>query len=125
MIYASYFFAAVPVALQAIANAVAAAMWVQSGDNHSFDFLTLQDAQSNLFCAVYSGCTDEFAATLPYLASNPQALHDTVAMVLARDWPEIAAPNQAEISLFCGVLKLSVNASIEDALTSTSLRAVI
>ena len=59
------------------------------------------------------------------MPAGPEQLHATVAMVLVRDWPEIVVPTQAEISLFCEMLKLSVSTSIADALTDTSLKAII
>ena len=121
MIYPASFIAIVQKSLQATANAVAAAMWVQPGDSLSFNFITLQDSAGNQYAAVFSGCTNEFAATLPYLSSDPILLHQTVAMILARDWPEIVAPTQAEIDAFCAGLKLSVNTQFDTSIKEYGL----
>ena len=57
------------------------------------------------------------------MPAGPEQLHATVAMVLARDWPEREIPTLGEIEGFCAALVMAIDVSYLDALESFSLRA--
>ena len=119
--YNHTFTIAVPAEMREIANSVAAAMWVDIGDDKSFTQLTAVDALGQELAVCYAPCDDNFAASLPYLHAYPEQLHATVAMVLARDWPERQIPTLGEIEGFCAELKMAIATPYTAALQSFNL----
>jgi len=105
----------IPADLSSTARAVAAAMWVDMGDDKAFN-LKAQDAQGKQFVATHCGCVASFEASLPYLQANPAMLRATMAAVLPVDWPDIPVPTIAETEQFCTAMKLQIGGSFESAL---------
>ena len=54
--------------------------------------------------------------------AGPEQLHATVAMVLARDWPEREIPTLGEIEGFCQQLKMAIDSSYQESLTQFGLQ---
>lgn len=119
--YPHNFTIAVPAEMREIANSVAAAMWVDIGDDKSFDALTATDALAHEWAVCFAPATDAFAASLPYLHAFPEQLHATVELVLARDWPERQIPTLGEIEGFCMALMMVIDKSYLEALDSFGL----
>jgi len=62
------------------------------------------DLEQAVYTTYSSPCSQELAASMPYLLANPGMLQGMVAQDYAARWAEFGVPTVAEIEVFCGLV---------------------
>lgn len=91
--------------LYSVACAIAKALDTDSAGERNYGPATLTDAAGNEYTPdSYTStvpCTPEFAAQVPLLLADHEALHALVAAAYADRWPDLECPTLEDCEAFC------------------------
>lgn len=102
MLYDAQITLTIPESLREIANRIGKAFDPDTGGDHTFDGEAVDGKITVTF-----PCVREFAEAMPFFASSPAALHESVLRDYAQRWPDIEAPTLEECEAFCDAVSLT------------------
>jgi len=99
----------IPLSQQETGKRISRALDADSGGYEAFGAYLDADMQpceraTAVYTTYSSPCSQELAASMPYLLANPAMLQGMVAQDYAARWAEFDAPTLAEIEVFCGLV---------------------
>lgn len=107
--YSATLMITIPLSQQETGKRISRALDADTGGYNAFGAyldadMTPCDLEQAVYTTYSSPCSQELAASMPYLLSNPALLQGMVAQDYAARWPDFDVPTVAEIEVFCGLV---------------------